>query len=210
MQPLCLYPRGRILVFARAPVAGKVKRRLIPAYGKYGAARLYRSMLQQTLSHTTGLAAVELWCQPDCRVPYLRVRARQAGIVLRAQRGADLGARMHFALRKALSEAAWAIVVGSDCVSLQREDFRRACDLLEQGREAVLGPAEDGGYLLLGLRRVEAELFRSMPWGTGRVLSRTRRRLRRLGVDFEELPMGWDADRPADVRRWLNSVLSHK
>jgi hypothetical protein len=201
-EAACRHGRGRILVFARAPYPGRVKRRLIPVYGKRGAARLYRLMLRDTLGAVTGLAPLELWCEPNTNNAFLRDCARQAGAKLRVQRGRDLGQRMYHAFEDVLRTAPWALVVGSDCVSLSRPDLEFACAALDQGRDAVLGPAEDGGYVLLGLRRPERALFQFMPWGTCQILARTRRQLARLDYDWTELPLRWDADRPREIRRW--------
>jgi len=197
------YRRGRILVFARAPYPGQVKRRLISAYGKHGSTQLYRLMLLDTLRTVSGLAHLELWCQPSTSHPFLHYCAHQVGAQLKVQRGRDLGLRMYHALRRSLEEAPWALVVGSDCVSLRKTDLDLACATLEHGKDAVLGPAQDGGYVLLGLRRLEKGLFAPMPWGTDRVLGKTRQRLARFDYSWSELPLRWDADRPADVRRWL-------
>ena len=136
-EAACRQGRGRILVFARAPYPGRVKRRLIPVYGKRGAARLYRLMLRDTLDTVTGLAPLELWCEPNTRHAFLRDCARQAGAELRVQRGRDLGERMYHAFDDALRSAPWALVVGSDCVSLSNADLDFACTALEQGRDAV-------------------------------------------------------------------------
>lgn len=197
------YSKGRILVFARAPYAGQVKRRLIPAYGKRGSTQLYRLMLLDTLRTMSGFAPLELWCQPNATHPFLHYCAGQVGARLRIQRGRDLGQRMYHALQLSLVEAPWALVVGADCVSLRNADLDLACATLEHGKDAVLGPAQDGGYVLLGLRRLEKGLFAPMPWGTDKVLSKTRQRLKRFHYAWSELPLRWDADRPGDVRRWL-------
>ena len=196
------YPQGRILVFARAPHPGQVKSRLIPKYGKRGTAQLYRLMLRDVLRTMKGLAPMQLWCSPNASHAYLRDSAREANASVHVQKGADLGQRMFSALESTLNEAPWAIVVGSDCVSLSPSDMDVACASLQHGKSAVLGPALDGGYVLFGLRRLEKGLFQPMPWGTDRVLAKTRQRLLRFDYDWAELPVRWDADLPREVRRW--------
>jgi len=109
---------------------------------------------------------------------------------------------MHDALNTALQHCAYAILIGSDCVSLTPADLIRALTLLDQGKDAVLGPAEDGGYVLIGLRRPRAALFRGIRWSSAAVLPATRRRLRLAGLDWAELDQRWDVDVPADLRRW--------
>jgi glycosyltransferase A (GT-A) superfamily protein (DUF2064 family) len=81
-------------------------------------------------------------------------------------------------------------------------ELRFALTALQTGRDAVLGPAEDGGYVLIGLRRTNPMLFQHIAWSTSRVLPATRQRLRRAALDWAELPLGWDVDHPKDIRRW--------
>jgi hypothetical protein len=117
-------------------------------------------------------------------------------VSLHLQQGDDLGERM----ARALSRAMPAIVMGSDCPSLTPADLREAAAALDWGVDAVLGPARDGGYVLLGLRRIDASLFEGITWGTDTVLQETRSRLRSLGWRWHELPTRFDIDRPEDLR----------
>jgi hypothetical protein len=196
------YPEGKLLVFAKAPQPGQVKTRLASVYGDRGAAQLYRLMLRECLTKAAGLAPLELWCTPSKRHAYLHTCAQEVGATLRVQKGPDLGMRMYSALAQALDDSPWALVVGSDCVSLSRADLDVACAKLHHGKEAVLGPAEDGGYVLFGLRRIDKGLFRLIRWSNPRVLAQTRQRLLRLHYDWAELPTRWDVDTPKQVRRW--------
>ncbi len=88
-------------------------------------------------------------------------------------------------------------------LSRTAEDFKRARDALDEGHDAVLGPAEDGGYHLIGLRRSEPRLFEGIAWSTDRVLTQTRMRLSALALSWDELPVRWDLDRPEDYERLL-------
>lgn len=195
-------PERRILVFAKAPVPGRVKTRLIPALGPEGAARLYRRMVEHALGSAAaaGLGTVELWCAPDDTDPFLRACAGRHGAPLRVQRGRDLGERMADALATALESGARAVLVGSDCPALDARRLAEAFRALEEV-EAVFNPAEDGGYMLVGLRRPLPEAFRDIPWSGPEVMERTRERLRALGVGWRELPALWDVDRPEDLAR---------
>ena len=98
-------------------------------------------------------------------------------------------------------KAPTVILVGADCPLLEARHLASAFDWLQQGEDAVLGPAEDGGYVLLGLRRVNRALFRDIPWGGDQVLALTRQRLAQLGWRWRELEPLWDLDRPADLDR---------
>ena len=100
-----------------------------------------------------------------------------------------------------------ALLMGSDCPSLDARRLRRAVADLRDGADAVFAPAEDGGYALVGVSRAAAALFRDVPWGTGEVMARTRTRLRRLRWRWTELPAVWDVDRPEDLARLRRSRL---
>ncbi len=190
---------GLLLIFARAPVPGRVKTRLIPVLGAEGAARLHRALLERTLRAAGGqqLMKVELWTTPHAPPEFI-AEMRRRGLPVHVQQGRDLGARMEHALADALRRAPWAVVVGCDIPGLRRQDLVRAAHRLRNGADAVLGPAQDGGYWLVGLRRPCPALFRRMPWGTGRVARLTRRRLCRAGLAWAELPPRRDLDRPRD------------
>jgi len=192
-----------VMVFARAPVAGEAKTRLIPVLGAEGAAALHGRLARHCLGVAAGagVGPVALWCSPSRGHPFFGQCAREFGAVLHDQVGEDLGARMAHAFRETLKASERAIIIGTDCPGLTAADFRRAAAFLENGSDAVIGPAEDGGYVLLGLRRYAPELFTGITWSTDGVLQQTRDRLRALRWRWRELAEHWDVDRPEDVRR---------
>lgn len=198
------FPRARILVFTKAPVPGQVKTRLMPRYGAIGAARIHAKLARRALAIAAGerLAPVELWCAPHARHPFFLGCRRDYGVILRRQTGSDLGRRMEYALATALRDADYAILIGTDVPSVNGAVLRMALAALADGHDAVLGPTEDGGYGLIGLRRRCPPLFRAIAWGTPSVLAATRLRLRRARADWVELAPLWDVDHPADVRRY--------
>ena len=193
----------RVIVFARAPEPGKVKTRLIPALSAAGAAELHRRLVRHSLGAATGarLGPVELWCAPDTGDPFFRECERRLGVSLSAQGEGDLGARMQRAFESALARARRAILVGSDIPALSAQYLRDADQALVRGNKAVIGPAEDGGYVLIGLSRCDPELFRDIPWGGPEVMAETRRRIASLAWRSSELPVLWDVDRPEDLGR---------
>lgn len=196
------FPSSRILIFAKAPEPGRVKTRLIPSLGLRGAAELHARLLADTVFRIASarLAPVEVWCAPDpLRDPFPEL-AERYGLGLYRQQGADLGERMHGAAINALGRGSSVVLVGTDCPPMDGAYLHRAMASLK-GRDAVLGPAEDGGYGLLGIKRAARELFRDIPWGGERVAEITRERMRRLAWDFEDLPQLWDVDRPEDLGR---------
>lgn len=193
---------ARLLVFARAPVSGAAKTRLVPALGADGAARLHAALVRHALQQAAAAAplALELWCAAPDSGDTLAALARETGARLRIQEGDDLGARMAHALGAATAGGAPAIVVGTDCPWLDAAALREAATALDRA-DAVIGPALDGGYVLLGLHRLEPALFAGIDWGTAGVLGATRARLRALGWGWRELAPRPDIDRPADLER---------
>lgn len=192
---------GTLICFAREPVPGQVKTRLIPALGPQGAARLYRTLLGVALEAAAAVPGVhrELWC---CgAAPGGGVCAELAGrydLRLRHQPAGDLGQRMEAALTESLTHGHCAVLIGSDCPEYAPAYLAAAFTALES-TDAVLGPAADGGYVLIGVRRLAPELFIDIPWSTGLVLARTRAALRGLGWSWAELPTLRDLDEPKDL-----------
>jgi uncharacterized protein len=192
-------PRIDVAIMARAPVPGRAKTRLIPALGAAGAARLQSWLLQRTV--TMALAAdvgpVSLWCAGDLAHPDFVAYAQPGQVSLRIQPEGDLGWRMLAAIRAA---SAGILVIGTDCPTLTPLHLQEAAAALA-GNHAVVTPAEDGGYVLIGMRTPAPELFRQIDWGSENVMAQTRLRLRELGWVWHEPATLWDVDRPADLVR---------
>ena len=108
---------------------------------------------------------------------------------------------MHYAMEQALSHAQTAVIIGTDCPVMDANYLKAAFHALDNGNDVVLGPAEDGGYVLFGARRLDSSLFRSIRWGSDSVLSNTRSALQELGWAWSELDTLWDIDRPEDLDR---------
>ncbi len=191
-----------IQVFAKAPTPGEVKTRLIPALGAAGAAELHRRLSERQLQAlSTVSASGELWCAPDCADPFFRHCCEQYGVTLHAQRGDDLGERLYRGLADGLRRHRFAIAVGCDIPGLDAVVIEEALKMLEQGSETVFVPAEDGGYGLIGLTRIDRKLFEGIAWGSASVMEESRERLRTLGWRWHELNGCWDLDRPEDLER---------
>jgi rSAM/selenodomain-associated transferase 1 len=198
------YPAARILVFGKSPRAGLVKTRLAKSIGAERAARAYRQWLESTVAQLSraALAPVELWMSPDTQHPVCRHLAQVHDVQLHTQPDGHLGQRMHDVMSDTLRRCRSAVLIGSDCPVMVAEYVQRALAVLETGVDTVLGPAEDGGYVLLGLRRIDKALFNGIPWSTARVLQATRRQLRAGGHGWAELETLWDIDCLDDYRRW--------
>ena len=192
------------MVFARAPVPGRAKTRLIPALGAEGAAALAARLTEHSIfaAKRARLGPVELWCAPDAAHPFFADCARRYGVALQSQGRGDLGRRMH----RALSVATPAILIGSDLPGMTPAYLRAAARALSRA-DAVIGPAGDGGYGLIGLNAPQPALFRDIAWGRSSVLARTRARIRRAGLRARELAPLFDVDRPEDLKRWPRSAI---
>jgi uncharacterized protein len=198
-----------IIVFARAPQPGAVKTRLIPLLGPEGAAALNARLVKHTLAtvRKAALGAVELHCAPDCDDDFFRFCSNRYRVDLVAQTDGDLGARLAAAVSAALAVHGRVLLIGSDCPALTARHLRQANQALLDGAATVLVPAEDGGYVLLGLTRSDKRLFEGIAWGSDTVLADTRARLRALGWRSHELEPLWDVDRPEDYQRLIESKL---
>ena len=198
------YPHACLQIFARAPETGKVKTRLIPSLGADGAARLQSALTHRTLAMTTGarLCPVELWCSPDRYHPFFTHCRRQYPVTLHDQVTGHLGEKMKCAIANGLAHSRYVILVGTDCPVLCSEDIVETLNHLDQGADVSLKPAEDGGYVLIGMRKRVDTIFDGIPWGTGDVMKITRQRLHELSVEYRETPVTWDLDRPDDLHRY--------
>ena len=194
--------RVQIAVLAKAPVAGLAKTRLIPALGPRGAARLQRQFIRRTLQTAAAarLGPLTLWCAPDAQHRFFRALRRTMGVDCLAQPNGDLGERMDAAFRLHCPQGP-LLVIGTDCLALNPKQLHLAAQALCDGHDAVFGPAEDGGYVLVGLRSPQPALFSTMPWGTSEVMSETWARAYAQGLRVMELETLWDVDVPADLPR---------
>jgi rSAM/selenodomain-associated transferase 1 len=195
------YPDAIIMVFCKAPIPGQVKTRLIPYLTGEEAAQLHCELTEKTLQIATQnrLCEVSVWCSPSIEHPFFTMLDQSYAIERYLQQGADLGERMHQAFGQVLTRFSSAIIIGCDCPSLSSDDLEQALSQLTQGKSCVLVPAEDGGYVLIGLNQPQAALFDNMPWGTDKVLELTRVRLQSLKLDYHELDTQWDLDTVPDL-----------
>ncbi len=204
------------IVFAKAPLAGFAKTRLIPALGAQGAADLAKRMLKHAVQQAleARLGPVELCCAPAAGDAGLREFVALPGIGLSDQGEGDLGQRMARALERGLRQHHKVLLIGSDAPALDSTVLASAATTLD-AHDAVFVPALDGGYVLVGLRKpidglapgALPDIFSAMPWSTPQVMQRTRERLARQGIGHAELAALVDIDEPADLRHlppgWL-------
>ena len=198
-----------VVIFAKAPRPGMVKTRLADLLGAEGAAGLHARLVKRTLetARAAGFRRIELHGAPDCDDPFFRFCAGHYAVTLASQAPGNLGARMMAAFESTLAAHSRVLLVGSDCPALTARHLRQAERALREGADAVLGPCEDGGYALIGLKRVDAKLFEGITWGGESVAADTRARLAGVGWRWQELETLWDVDRPEDYARLMSSGL---
>ena len=191
-----------LVVMAKAPIPGSVKTRLMPFLSAAQAAALSRALLVDQLEHLCAFRSADLYLAftpADARRLIRRLAPPRFEIF--AQRGADLGPRMQEIFATLFAKGHNRIVlIGADVPPIPFSYFRRAFTHLQNtAPRAVLGPSLDGGYCLIGVNRVQPEVFVDMSWSHDRVFAQTLARLRDLDVPTLQLPQWFDIDTPADL-----------
>jgi hypothetical protein len=191
------------VVFAREPLLGQVKSRLASEIGTHEALAVYRAMLARLgeLLTRSRIADWDLWVTSNCSHEDFISICNKRNIYL--QDGQDLGARMDAAIQQTLLDqnVENVILIGTDCPALTTGYLQQALLALESGVDVVLGPAEDGGYVLVGMRRPIAAVFEDIPWGTDQVMHKTLETLKADELSYRLLDTLWDVDRPEDLAR---------
>ncbi len=197
--------REGVLVFTRIPQVARVKTRLIPALGAEGAAEVHARMMQHAIRQAKVVAA---WRDAMFEIRFTNGhessmrRWLTEDVPLKPQIEGDLGDRLRCAIEEAFRDGLQRVIaIGTDCPELDAARMSVALDALHR-RDVVLGPALDGGYYLIGVRRHVPELFHGIDWGTDKVAEQTRERIDAAGLTLTELqPLG-DVDEPDDLHRW--------
>ena len=202
----CLAPqdgaRPVVVVMAKRPVPGETKTRLCPPLTPVEAAELYEALLRDTLELVSGLRGVEtaVAVSPQSAVDEMRRMApRGAGML--AVEGADIGECLRSATEQLFANGYTRVVaVNSDGPTLPVEYLERAVEMLASN-DAVLGPAEDGGYYLIGMRQKQPGLFTDIAWSSPGVAAQTLERAAAAGLTVAQLPAWYDVDTPAELER---------
>ena len=207
------FPRSLLIQFAKAPELGRVKTRMQPYLSTQQSVSLHCRLVEQTyrtLTYTPdspALAPVELWTTGRDEEGFFNTMEPPPN--RREQQGVDLGMRMYHALEHGLQRYQSVVLVGSDCPFFTVDLFAEALKKLASGIDCVLGPAIDGGYVLIGLSRIDLSLFTGITWSTDQVLAQTRSRLRRLSWQWQELTALPDIDTPEDLT-WFTELSEYK
>lgn len=199
-------PGPAIVVFVKAPVAGFAKTRLAPALGAGGAAKLAECFILDAARQALSVHPnVVMACAGDRA---LLEALRITGVEWAAQPDGDLGARLETIVTQVFAQGGGPVlVIGADSPSLPTEYLSQAMDILAAGRaDCVLGPAEDGGFYLIGLRQPPSGLFSNIPWSTSETGASMKRNIEHRGLRLHLLPPWYDVDTPDDWDRLVNEV----
>lgn len=189
------------IVFAKAPIPGEVKTRLAPAIGDMNAALLHSALTERAIENAQSLGStVELCCAPDIQHAFFEQCEEDFGVTLTAQGEGDLGARMLCALERALLKHRKVLLAGADAPALGKKEWTAAEAALDT-HDIVLIPADDGGYVLIGARKIHAQLFDGIAWGSCDVFAQQGAALAKTGLSHMALAPSWDVDRPEDLAR---------
>ncbi len=197
------FPDSKIIIFCKAPIPGTVKTRLLSVLSEEQASELHIKLATETINQAikSQLCPVEIWCFPDTHHPFFQM----FNIDLKKQQGNNLGERMYHALQTTLEQSSSAILIGTDSPSMTMNDLEQALTKLEEGCDVVIAPAEDGGYTLIGMKKVCRSIFKNIDWGTSKVFDQTISEINKLDLRLNELTMQWDVDRPEDLQRYVDS-----
>jgi rSAM/selenodomain-associated transferase 1 len=192
-----------LVIMAKAPLAGQVKTRLLPALSPEQAARLAKALLVDQLNHVRQMESADLYLAfaPAKARPLMEQLAPPL-FSLFPQQGANLGARMQAVFEKLFRvDYRYVVLIGGDLAAVPLRFFARAYRFLDSREHRVaLGPSRDGGYYLIGCNQPTPELFGEMSWSHDAVLRQTLARLDRLKIAYDLLPSWFDVDTPEDVR----------
>ena len=191
-----------LIIFTRYPTPGKVKTRLIPAVGAVGAALRHRRMTIQVIDRSRTLQSdlpVKIAVHFDGDNYQQMSDWLGTDLSYQSQGEGDVGERMARSFSTSCQHDSSVVLIGTDCPEITTDILSQAFDLLQSGRDLVLGAAVDGGYYLIGMRDYHPELFVDIDWSTDRVLSQTIAIANHLNLSIGYLPTLTDIDRPEDL-----------
>ena len=194
-----------LIIFAKAPIPGEVKTRLCPPLDHDEAASLHGTLVLDAVERAKGLPGASLYVAgaPDLAHPFFKVMEGRYGAQLLIQRGPDLGSRMRWAMQDAFEQGAQEVLLtGTDLPTLPRAYLAEALKLVK-AHDVVLGPTADGGYYLIGLRKMVPVLFEGIAWSTASVLAETKKKIEQAGLPLGLLPECRDLDTVDDLKVFI-------
>jgi len=200
------HTNAKILIFAKSPVVGQVKTRLAEFIGPEQACKVYEALLTQTLNTALNAQLAPVCCYTDDTEHVYFKHWKQKGVEFKQQVGADLGQRMQQAFMHELRLYSPVVMIGSDCPVITVEHLRAAFNALDGDGEAVITPTQDGGYVLLGLKKPHPRIFSNIQWSSMHVFRQTAEHLESLSLKWQQLNTLWDLDTAEDYQKWISSV----
>lgn len=192
-------------MFARVPVLGKVKTRLIPALGEQGALDMHLYLMHRQIEVLNTLnknrrCNVQLWVDQSIEHPEFKKFTGE----VKLQQGNDLGEKMYHAGQEVLREFSRVLIIGSDCPGMDEAYLEEALQALEdEETDIVIGPALDGGYVLIAMKQTCKEIFQDVDWGTEQVLQQTMDKCHSSGLRLIRLSALRDIDTAEDLKSLL-------
>jgi len=197
-----------LIIFAKAPIPGEVKTRLCPPLDPDEAASLHGTLVLDAIERTKGLQGIALYVAgtPDLAHPFFKVMEGRYGARLLSQSGPDLGSRMKQAMQDAFDQGAQEVLLtGTDLPALPRAHLIEALKLIKS-HDVVLGPTADGGYYLIGLRKMTPAPFEGIAWSTGAVFAETKKKIEAAGLSLGLLPECRDLDTLDDLKAFIGLI----
>jgi len=197
-----------LIIFAKAPIPGDVKTRLCPPLDPDEAASLHGTLVLDAIERTKGLQGITLYVAgtPDLAHPFFKVMEGRYGARLLPQSGPDLGSRMRQVMQDAFDQGAQEVLLtGTDFPALPRAHLIEALKLIKS-HDVVLGPTADGGYYLIGLRKMIPALFEGIAWSTGGVFAETKKKIEAAWLSLGLLPECRDLDTLDDLKAFIGLI----
>jgi len=193
-----------IQIFSKAPVEGYCKTRLIPYLGKKETVQLHMDMVQKTITTAKKInnADVQLWCKPSKQHVFFQKMAKQNALTLHDQDGESLGFIMNNAAYYAADKYTNIIQIGTDCPYIDTDYINSSIAKLSDETKVVIGPANDGGYVLLAKNQYYTEMYDDINWGTSNVLQQLEANLQNLNIKYSKLESLNDIDTFDDFQKW--------
>jgi rSAM/selenodomain-associated transferase 1 len=196
-----------ILIFTKAPILGSVKTRMQSSFSQQFSFELHCALVDYCLTKIVDakICPIQFWLAGDENI-FREHFAQWSDLNIYQQVGKDLGQRMYSACRQSLADSNGVILMGTDCVEIDQDYLTQACEALANN-DIVIGPAKDGGYVLLGLKQPYMNLFEDIDWGEESVFSQTMEKIKSLNLSFLQLPILSDVDRPDDLNGLKNIAV---
>jgi len=197
----------QLIVFIKSPEPGKCKTRLIPFLTAQQACEFYISLVSHCFKTIASLSDIDiaLYIYPDTQHPFIQTLQLNHPLTLHKQQGNNLGERMHHAIQCALKTHKQCVLIGTDCPVMDAAYINKAFKALHQ-HDMVLGPAKDGGYVLIGANKIQAELFANINWGSDAVLQQSLNNNNAAGYNTHLLNTLWDIDTPEDYLHYQSTI----